>query len=164
MYRRTAIKCSAATAISASIKAKTIAATEPVATGPIVIGRSVAPSGPVSNQVKAINAKAQLAFDKTSRSGGVHGRTLQIIAIGDGLQPDKKVANCELLLTERRAVVIFGFAGSANLIAAEPALECIIDTLSRLENEVPVEANASFMSPREAGMVSLADIGVKRSG
>lgn len=63
-----------------------------------------------------------------------------------------QLVRCEPLLSERRAAVIFRFAGPANIIAAEPALACIIDTLSRLENEVPVEANASFMSLREAGL------------
>ncbi len=43
-------------------------------------------------------------------------------------------------------------------------IKCSLDMILSWENKVSVKADAGFVSPREAGTVSLAGIGVKRSG
>ncbi len=108
--------------VTASIAQPWVAAQTVTAGGTIVVGQSVVLSGPVGEQLKVINAGVQLAFDQANRAGGIRGRKLQLVSLDDKLQPELTVANCEVLVQEHRATVLFGFAGSANLLAAEPVL------------------------------------------
>jgi branched-chain amino acid transport system substrate-binding protein len=73
-------------------------------------------------QVQAITNGARLVFDRTNRNGGIHGRQIALTQLDDGLQPTRTAENCEVLIREQQISAMFGFVGSANMLAADAVL------------------------------------------
>lgn len=84
----------------------------------IVLGQSAMFAGGLGDLVKEFNAGAQLHFDELNARGGIHGRRVQLVSLGDDSMPAKAVANCRALLTEHRAFAFFGCVGSVTVAAA----------------------------------------------
>lgn len=107
---------------AAAVIAAPLVRAQPEQGGEIVIGQSVVLSGPVGEQLKHFVAGAKMHFGSVNDAGGVNGRKLRLVSLDDQLQPARTLANCETLIQRQRANVLFGFSGSANLLAAEPEL------------------------------------------
>lgn len=92
------------------------------AAGAIRIGQSGVLSGPIGAQLKQFDAGAQLAFDRVNRSGGIGGRPLELVAMDDGLNPEKTLENTRTLLQDPRLVALFGYTSSQSIAAVAPLL------------------------------------------
>lgn len=88
----------------------------------LVIGQSAVLSGPLGTALKSFGAGAQLAFDEVNAAGGIAGRRLRLVALDDGLEPARAVANYKALLTEHKVFAFFGGVGSGTIAAATPLL------------------------------------------
>lgn len=91
--------------------------------GPIVIGQSAPLTGPNSGPGKQYVAGAKAHFDKLNASGGIGGRRIELVTLDDGGVPQRAQANTKVLVDERRAVVLFGYFGSPQVITAYPEVQ-----------------------------------------
>lgn len=92
------------------------------AAGPIKIGQSGVLTGPIGAQLKQFDAGAQLVFDRVNRGGGIGGRTLELVAMDDGLQPEKTLENTRTLLQDPQLAALFGYTNSQSVAAVAPLL------------------------------------------
>jgi branched-chain amino acid transport system substrate-binding protein len=92
------------------------------AAGAIRIGQSGVLSGPIGAQLKQFDAGAQLAFDRVNRSGGIGGRPLELVAMDDGLNPEKTLENTRTLLQDPQLAALFGYTSSQSIAAVAPLL------------------------------------------
>jgi branched-chain amino acid transport system substrate-binding protein len=92
------------------------------APGPIKIGQSGVLSGPIGAQLKQFDAGAQLVFDRVNRGGGIGGRPLELVALDDGLQPEKTLENTRTLLQDSQLAALFGYTSSQSVSAVAPLL------------------------------------------
>ncbi len=91
---------------------------------PILVGMSAAFSGPSRELGRAMQLGIETCFADVNESGGIGGRDLQLVALDDGYEPARTVANMADLLLERRVVAILGNVGTPTAEVALPlALE-----------------------------------------
>ncbi|MEM7586425.1 MAG: ABC transporter substrate-binding protein, partial [Acidobacteriota bacterium] len=85
-------------------------------------------SGPFSGASRELGRGMQLGIETcfldVNEQGGIHGRTLELIALDDGYEPSRTVANMAELLFEREVFAILGNVGTPTAEVALPlALE-----------------------------------------
>ena len=83
----------------------------------IVLGQSVALTGPSALLGQSFAQGAKLYFDRINAAGGVNGRNIELVTLDDGGIPDTTVANTRKLLAQG-VLSLFGFYGSPQLTAA----------------------------------------------
>jgi len=79
---------------------------------PVVLGQSVALSGPQAALAKSYRDGARMYFDRVNAAGGINGRRIELLTLDDGGQPENAFANTRRLLDDG-ALVLFGYVGSA---------------------------------------------------
>lgn len=79
---------------------------------PIIIGQSAPLTGPAAALGKGIRDGANAVFAKVNRAGGIGGRQIQLLALDDGNDRKRAGANAKILIDEKKAVVLFGFASA----------------------------------------------------
>ena len=92
-----------------------------VAKSSIIIGQSLALTGPGSSLAVPYYQGAKLAFDQVNAEGGVGGRKIELITLDDAGVPATSAANSARLLAGG-AVALFGYYGSAQVTASYPAV------------------------------------------
>ncbi len=92
-------------------------AEEGVSKTSIVLGQSVALTGPSALLGQSFAQGAKLYFDRLNANGGVHGRTIDIVTLDDAGLPANAVANTRKLLAQG-VLSLFGYYGSPQLTAA----------------------------------------------
>src|SRR5687767_7677239 len=88
--------------------------------GPIVLGQSVALTGPAAQLGLDMKLGATLYFDKVNAQGGVHGRKIVLKTLDDGYEPPRAVANTKKLIEEDRVFALFGYVGTPTTQAVIP--------------------------------------------
>lgn len=88
----------------------------------IVLGQSVALSGPASALGQAFAQGAKLHFDRVNAEGGVNGRTINLVTLDDAGTPGTTLANTKKLMAQG-VLSLFGYYGSPQLTAAYPAIK-----------------------------------------
>lgn len=86
----------------------------------VVLGQSVALTGPSSQLGQSFAQGAKLYFDRLNAAGGVHGRNIELVTLDDAGDPATTVANTRKLLAQG-VFSLFGFYGSPQLTAAYAA-------------------------------------------
>ena len=86
----------------------------------ILIGQSAALSGPAEQLGKEMKAGAEAYFNVVNKSGGVNGRTIKLISLDDGYEPEKAAANTRKLIDEEKVLALFGYVGTPTSNAALP--------------------------------------------
>lgn len=89
----------------------------------ILIGQTVPLSGQVAGAVKEMNEGARAYIDSVNRSGGVHGRRIEILTLDDRFDPALAAANAEKLVRHERVFAMF-------LNRATPHTEAILPILA----------------------------------
>lgn len=89
----------------------------------VVIGQSAVLSGPLAPVVLGFNDGAKLVIDSVNAGGGVHRRTVRLIAMDDELKPDRTLANYRKLLDEGNVFAFFGAVGTGNISAVTALLK-----------------------------------------
>jgi branched-chain amino acid transport system substrate-binding protein len=89
----------------------------------IVIGRSVALSGPLKNSGEAKRNGADSYIRKVNARGGISGRAIEVVTLDDAYEPATTVSNLRRLANERSPVAFLGLFGLPTSAAALPVLE-----------------------------------------
>ncbi|MDE2418955.1 MAG: ABC transporter substrate-binding protein [Burkholderiales bacterium] len=85
----------------------------------IVLGQSAAFTGPAAQLGIQFHAGAKLYFDQLNAQGGVGGRSVEILKLDDGYEPDRCAENTNKLIDED-VFALFGYIGTPTSIAALP--------------------------------------------
>ena len=88
----------------------------------ILLGQSAVLSGPIAEAVLTAQAAIRMVFDDTNAQGGVAERRLRLIALDDGLQADKALANYQALLRQHKVFACVCGTGAAPTLAAASVL------------------------------------------
>ena len=72
----------------------------------IMLGMSTALSGPAADLGKNMRVGVLAGLERANRSGGINGRTLQLIALDDGYEPSRTAPHMRRLIEQNAAGVI----------------------------------------------------------
>lgn len=89
----------------------------------ILLGASNAQSGPAAQLGLKLNAGARVYFEKINKAGGIAGHKIKLLALDDGYEPFKAVANTQKLLKHGELFSFFNFVGTPTSHAAFPIVE-----------------------------------------
>lgn len=83
----------------------------------VVIGTSQPLTGPASFWGLPVTGGMDAYTKLTNEGGGIHGRKIRLVALDDGYQPARAVANVRELVERTGVFAIVGLLGSANAFA-----------------------------------------------
>jgi branched-chain amino acid transport system substrate-binding protein len=139
---------------------------------PIVLGMSAPMSGPNGAYGTQMRQGIETYFAKVNAAGGVNGRPLSLVAMDDGYEVDRAVANAKDLIGKSRAFALMGFYGSASTTAVLPVLDAnnipLIGTISGSDalRESSVRnlfhLRASYGDETRAIVKNLLSVGINR--
>jgi len=89
----------------------------------IRIGQSAVFSGPAKDFGVDYRAGIQLYFDRVNKSGGIHGRKIELVTYDDAYEPAKTAINTAKLIDEDKVFALTGYVATGNLAAAMPLAE-----------------------------------------
>jgi branched-chain amino acid transport system substrate-binding protein len=92
------------------------------AADPIVVGRSLALSGPLKSYGEAKRDGADAYINKVNLAGGVGGKQIKLVTLDDEYQPPKTVANLKQLAAKESPTAFLGLFGVPTIAAALPVL------------------------------------------
>jgi ABC-type branched-subunit amino acid transport system substrate-binding protein len=76
--------------------------------GRIVVGQTIAVTGPIAEHGKAAAAGARAAFESVNAAGGVKGRRIAVVAEDDGGDAKRAADNTRRLVERDGAIAVFG--------------------------------------------------------
>ena len=85
----------------------------------IVLGQSVALTGPAAQLGIQFQQGAALCFDQVNAQGGVNKRRIELRTLDDGYEPDRCAENTRKLLADD-VFALFGFVGTPTSLVALP--------------------------------------------
>jgi branched-chain amino acid transport system substrate-binding protein len=88
----------------------------------IVLGQSVAMTGPGSALALPFHQGAKLYFDRLNAAGGVNGRKIELVTLDDRGNAQQTAANTKKLL-DQGILSLFGYYGSPQVTAAYPMIK-----------------------------------------
>ncbi|OOG44635.1 ABC transporter substrate-binding protein [Polaromonas sp. A23] len=88
----------------------------------IVLGQTLAMSGPGSSLAQSFHQGAKLYFDTVNAAGGVNGRKIELVTLDDQGNPANTLVNTKKLL-DQGVLSLFGFYGSPQVTAAYPLIK-----------------------------------------
>ena len=97
-------------------------AQEGVSKTSIVIGQSLALTGPGSALAVPFHQGAKMYFDRVNAAGGVNGRKIELVTLDDRGNAQAAAANTKKLL-EQGVLSLFGFYGSPQVTAVYPQIK-----------------------------------------
>ena len=86
----------------------------------IVLGMSTALSGPAADLGLRMRTGVQALIDETNAAGGVHGRTLRLVALDDGYEPNRTGPNMHRLIENENVHCVIGNVGTPTAVVAIP--------------------------------------------
>ena len=97
-----------------------VSAQEPKKIGDIVLGMSTALSGPAGDLGKNMKQGVLVGLERANQAGGIHGRSLKLIALDDGYEPTRTAPNMRKLIEKEKVLAVIGNVGTPTAIAAVP--------------------------------------------
>jgi ABC-type branched-subunit amino acid transport system substrate-binding protein len=79
----------------------------------ITLGMSAPFSGPNGAYGKEMKEGAMAYFAQLNAAGGIHGRKVELLALDDGYETDKTVANTRKLINEQKIFALMAYYGSS---------------------------------------------------
>jgi ABC-type branched-subunit amino acid transport system substrate-binding protein len=86
----------------------------------VILGQSVALTGPAAALGIDMRNGAKVYFDYVNSRGGVNGRKIELITLDDGYEPGRTVPNTKKLIEENKVFALFGYVGTPTSQAAMP--------------------------------------------
>lgn len=86
----------------------------------VVLGQSVALSGPAAQLGLDMQQGANLYFESINAKGGVNGRKVVLKTLDDGYDPPKAAANTRSLINDEKVFALFGYVGTPTSAASMP--------------------------------------------
>jgi branched-chain amino acid transport system substrate-binding protein len=93
-----------------------------VSPGSVVLGQSLALTGPGSSLARHFHQGAKLYFDNVNAAGGINGRKIELVTLDDQGNPANTATNTKKLL-DQGVLSLFGFYGSPQVTAAYPLIK-----------------------------------------
>ncbi len=141
--------------IAASLLAlSSVCAAEPgVSENTITLGMSAPLSGPNGAYGMEMQQTIQAYFSQINKAGGVNGRKLELVALDDGYETERAVANTQSLIKDKQAFALLSFFGSSPTEATMntvfgPAGVPLVGTISgapALRQPIASNPNSRFM-------------------
>lgn len=144
----------------------------------IVIGMSAPLSGTIGSYGRQMQSAVQAGFEQVNRTGGIHGRKLQLLALDDAYDSRRTVSNTRHLIDEKRIFALIGYYGSNATVDAMnqafgPARVPLIGAISGTEAlreaftinpsaRYFFNTRASYADETEAIVRQLISLGLKR--
>jgi ABC-type branched-subunit amino acid transport system substrate-binding protein len=111
-------------------------------------------------------------FARINKSGGINGRRLDLVAVDDGYEVDRTVANTRSLIHDQRVFALLSFYGSSSTAAAMEIFSAdkvpLVGTISGADslrtppNRYMFNVRASYANETEAIVRQLASLGINR--
>ena len=141
----------------------------------ILFGQSAAFSGPAEALGRGMRLGILTAFDERNRTGGVHGRGLELVSLDDGYEPELAIGNTRRLIEEDRVFALVGAVGTPTSNAAEPIASAAgvpyigpltgAEFLRSRSRPMVINVRASYFQETEEMVERLsADLGMTRIG
>jgi branched-chain amino acid transport system substrate-binding protein len=141
--------------------------------GKIVFGQVAALTGPAQDLGQGMRQGIMAAFDDANRSGGISGRTLDLISRDDGYEPEKTVPATKAILEDDKIFALVGGVGTPTSKAGQPlATEAKVpfigpftgaEFLRNPYNRYVVNVRASYFQETEAWIDHLTkDLGISK--
>jgi len=119
----------------------------------ITLGMSVPLSGPNGAYGMDMRQTIDAYFESINKSGGVHGRKLELVALDDGYETERAVANTKTLINNKNVLALLSFYGSSPTTEAMnkvfgPAKVPLVGTISgagTLREPLSANANSRYM-------------------
>ena len=89
----------------------------------IRMGQVCALTGPAQSLGKEMQEGATAYFAYINSQGGIHGRTLKLITLDDGYEPDKTLEATKKLLDQEKVFMLFGYVGTPTSLAVLPLVQ-----------------------------------------
>src|SRR3954464_6481644 len=86
----------------------------------ILLGQSVALSGPSEQLGRDMRQGAQLYFNAINARGGINGRKVVLKTLDDGYEPPRAADNTRRLIDHEKVFALFGYVGTPTSAAALP--------------------------------------------
>jgi ABC-type branched-subunit amino acid transport system substrate-binding protein len=86
----------------------------------IVLGQSVALTGPAAQLGIQMRNGLKAYFDEVNAKGGVHGRKIELVTLDDGYEPARTVPNTKKLIEENKVFALIGYVGTPTSVPAVP--------------------------------------------
>ncbi|MBE0624791.1 MAG: ABC transporter substrate-binding protein [Burkholderiales bacterium] len=86
----------------------------------VLLGQSVALTGPAAALGTDMRMGAKVYFDHVNSKGGVYGRKIELLTLDDGYEPARTVPNTKKLIEEEKVFALFGYVGTPTSAAALP--------------------------------------------
>jgi branched-chain amino acid transport system substrate-binding protein len=97
-------------------------AQEGVTKSSVLLGQSLALTGPGSGLAVPFHQGAKLYFDRVNAGGGINGRKVELVTLDDRGSPQETAANTRKLL-DQGVLALFGYYGSPQVTAAYPLIK-----------------------------------------
>ena len=119
----------------------------------ITLGMSAPLSGPNGAYGVDMRQTIEAYFDSINKSGGVHGRKLELLVLDDGYETGRTVANTRTLIDDKNVFALLSFYGSSPTTEAMnkvfgPAKVPLVGTISgagTLREPISSNANSRYM-------------------
>ncbi len=109
-------------ALAAAVGALAQTAPDGVGKASVVLGQSVALTGPAGPLGTAYALGAKLHFDRVNAAGGVNGRRIELVTLDDAGNPAATLENTKKLMSQG-VLSLFGYYGSPQVTAAYAAIK-----------------------------------------
>ena len=86
----------------------------------ILLGQSVALTGPAAQLGIQMRNGLMAYFDMVNEKGGVNGRKIELITLDDGYEPARTVPNTKKLIEENKVFALIGYVGTPTSVPAIP--------------------------------------------
>ena len=86
----------------------------------IVLGQSVALTGPAQELGKEMQLGAKTYFDSVNAAGGVRGKKIVLRTLDDGYEPPRAEANTKKFVEDGDVLALFGYVGTPTSAASIP--------------------------------------------
>jgi len=97
-----------------------LACAQGVTDSQVLLGQSVALTGPAQQLGLDMQQGARLYFDAVNSRGGVHGRKIVLKTLDDGYEATRAVENTKKLIRDERVFALFGYVGTPTSAASMP--------------------------------------------
>ncbi len=119
----------------------------------ITLGMSAPLSGPNGAYGLDMRKTIEAYFESINKSGGVHGRQLELVALDDGYETERTVANTRTLIQDKNVFALLSFYGSSPTTEAMnkvfgPAKVPLVGTISgagTLREPLSANVNSRYM-------------------
>ena len=119
----------------------------------ITLGMSAPLSGPNGAYGLDMRQTIQSYFEQINKSGGINGRRLELVALDDGYETERTVANSKGLINEKHVFALLAYYGSSPTTEAMnsvfgPARVPLVGTISgaaSLREPISSNANSRYM-------------------